>query len=159
MDTWTRDKYRTDPEFRAMHNKRVVARRTQRYREDPAFATRVKSWSVESEKRRRATPHGWAVSEIRKIKSRCKGKGTPFDLVPADLTVPDICPVLGIPLVCGGPPKSPNLPSVDRRIAPLGYVKGNVTVISWRANFLKNDCVSGEELRRVAAYIDECTGD
>lgn len=64
-----------------------------------------------------------------------------------------MCPVLDIPLILGAAPKSPNLPSIDRIRPERGYVKGNVAVISWRANHLKNDCVDEAELRKVADYM------
>lgn len=52
--------------------------------------------------------------------------------------------VLGIPIVkthgtSGKVGYRPNAPSVDRIRPELGYVKGNVRVISSRANLLKNN--------------------
>jgi len=41
---------------------------------------------------------------------------------------------------------------LDRIIPALGYVKGNVDIISMRANRLKND-LSEEELSRILDYI------
>ena len=43
-------------------------------------------------------------------------------------------------------------PSVDRIRGELGYVRGNICVISWRANKLKADATA-EELEAIAAYI------
>ncbi len=48
----------------------------------------------------------------------------------------------------------PDSPSVDKLIPALGYVKGNVAVISRRANQIKSDCTSGDELRQVADWLD-----
>ena len=66
-----------------------------------------------------------------------------FNLTEEDIKFPDICPVLGIPVILeqiDGPRKrTDNTPSLDRIIPELGYVKGNVEMISWRANRLKND--------------------
>lgn len=51
--------------------------------------------------------------------------------------VPTICPVLGIEItVFGG---RDNRPEIDRLIPSLGYVPGNVAIISARANRIKND--------------------
>lgn len=140
------------------HHRQIAYVRRKRA-ESPEFRAKTNAWNNVSQKRRRATKDGWMKSQLIKIRHRCGANEIPFNLTIHDLEIPAICPVLGIPLVCGLPYSSPNAPSVDRRRPTLGYVKGNVTVISWRANHLKNDCVSGEELRRVAAYIDDCTGD
>lgn len=43
-------------------------------------------------------------------------------------------------------------PSLDRRAPEKGYVKGNVTVMSRRANTLKLNA-SSEELRAIAAWV------
>lgn len=45
----------------------------------------------------------------------------------------------------------PDSPSIDRIIPALGYVKGNVIVVSQRANTIKNNATP-EELRRVADF-------
>jgi hypothetical protein len=76
-----------------------------------------------------------------------------FDLRVEDISIPEICPVLGIPIAVGnsnGP--SPNSPSLDRFIPELGYVRENVRVISWRANRLKSDATL-EEIESVARYM------
>ena len=70
--------------------------------------------------------------------------------------IPDFCPVLGLPLYrnTGGSAQGPNSPSLDRTDATLGYTKGNVNVISSKANAIKSNA-SPEELLRVAAYFQE----
>lgn len=57
--------------------------------------------------------------------------------------VPKRCPILGIPLVFSSSqlPQSPSLDRIDNR---LGYVPGNVQVVSWRANELKKDATPRE---------------
>jgi hypothetical protein len=47
-----------------------------------------------------------------------------------------------------------NLPTLDRVDPVCGYVPGNVWVISWRANRLKQDA-SLDELRMLARALEE----
>jgi hypothetical protein len=89
-------------------------------------------------------------------KYRAQKRAIPFDLSIEDIVVPDFCPVLGLPLYrnTGGRAQGPNSPSVDRIDPAKGYVKGNVRVISSRANAIKSNATP-EELLRVAAYFQE----
>lgn len=66
----------------------------------------------------------------------------------------DFCPVLNIKLnwLSEGRPQD-NTPSFDRTDSDLGYVSGNVVVMSWRANKLKNNATR-EELIALADYIE-----
>jgi hypothetical protein len=86
---------------------------------------------------------------------RAKIKGIPFTLTADDFEIPEFCPVLGIKLIVStGRGASPESASLDRIDLTLGYVKGNVQVISLRANSMKNDA-SPDELRRFAAWINK----
>lgn len=86
---------------------------------------------------------------LAKAKSRAKKRGILFTLALDDLYVPTHCPVLGILLCADGPIDS--RPSLDRITGAEGYIAGNVIVVSWRANRLKNDA-SPEELNRLALF-------
>ncbi len=44
-------------------------------------------------------------------------------------------------------------PTLDRIIPSRGYVRGNIAVISFRANFLKRDATL-DELRKIIRYIE-----
>lgn len=89
-------------------------------------------------------------------KTRAKQKGVPFNIDLSDIVIPEYCPILGIKLVWDRLAKSgrsfPHTPSLDRIIPELGYVKGNVQVISWRANTLKNNGTI-KEFERLIAYL------
>jgi hypothetical protein len=91
-------------------------------------------------------------------KQRAKKQGVPFDLSPLDLKemgIPDVCPVLGIPLNKspgdGSGVRNDNSPSLDKFVPSLGYVKGNVHIISWRANRFKSDGTP-EDWIKIAAW-------
>ena len=90
-------------------------------------------------------------------RTNAKRRGLEFTITVDDIHIPDVCPVLGIPLYVapieiGG--VSPNSPSIDRINNELGYVPGNIRVISWRANNLKRDATA-DELEAVAKYLRE----
>lgn len=85
-------------------------------------------------------------------KQRATRKNIPFSITVSDIVLPDRCPVLGIPIRVGRDKCSPGSPSLDRIKPKLGYVPGNIAVISYRANTLKSDGTL-EEIEAVAAYL------
>jgi hypothetical protein len=98
-----------------------------------------------------------------RIRSKCTKLDIPFDLDRSDLVIPTHCPVLGIPLVFGNVDKgyshhaSEGSPSIDRIDPEGGYVKGNVVIVSWRANRIKGNA-SIQELIKIADYYKQfCT--
>jgi hypothetical protein len=93
----------------------------------------------------------WARRLWGKSKKRAKEDGIDFTVSPADIVVPDICPVMGCRL---GFEKgiSDHQPSLDRINNSLGYIPGNVRVISWRANYLKKN-LTLEQMERMLQYM------
>jgi hypothetical protein len=89
-------------------------------------------------------------------KKTAKDRGLPFNITLDDIVVPTHCPALGIALRSQLGPRQDGTPSLDRIIPSLGYTKGNVVVISWRANRIKNDATI-DELRRVAGFYSRLT--
>lgn len=86
---------------------------------------------------------------IKQAKSRAKRKNLPFDICDKDIIIPTICPILCIPIESGigKGVVQPNSPSLDRIIPEKGYVKGNIIVISNRANTLKNNATVEEMIK------------
>jgi hypothetical protein len=82
---------------------------------------------------------------LNSARDRAKKYGLPFDLTEGDFSIPETCPVLGVQIAPGTRTSRSCSPSLDRIIPKLGYVRGNVRVISNRANLLKSDA-STEEL-------------
>lgn len=74
------------------------------------------------------------VSHARR---RAKALGLLFNLTAADFTIPEKCPILGIPLRVNAGKVGGDSPTLDRKVPALGYVAGNVWVISHRANAMK----------------------
>jgi hypothetical protein len=87
-------------------------------------------------------------------KRRSKEFGLPFDLDWKAIEIPDVCPVLGIPMFKGAAGGCENSPSLDRIHPEKGYVNGNVTVISAKANRLKNDGTL-EDFQAIVRYLLE----
>jgi len=94
---------------------------------------------------------------VHGAKQRAKRRGLPFDLSVSDIKIPDKCPVLGIEILPSNGRLSDNSPSIDRVRPDLGYVRGNVRVISWRANRIKTDATP-EELMKVAEWFTREVG-
>jgi len=74
-------------------------------------------------------------------KNRAKEKGLKFNIQFTDIKIPKFCPLLQIPIFRKKRSfgYNPNSPSLDRKIPRKGYIKGNIWVISKRANAMKND--------------------
>lgn len=75
----------------------------------------------------------------KRIKSRAKRRGIPFDLDPEDIVIPDVCPVLGIPIGIRDGSQRGDSASIDKIIPQLGYTKGNIIIISMLANRIKTN--------------------
>jgi hypothetical protein len=82
--------------------------------------------------------------------ARARRKDIPFAITKEDVSIPSTCPILGIPL-SSETKRHDGSPTLDRIDNDLGYVKGNVIVISWRANRIKSDATK-EELRALADF-------
>lgn len=96
-------------------------------------------------------------SMLTRIRTRAKKYNIPFDLTIDDIKIPDRCPILNIPIIreciLGGKkgPKASS-PSLDRFDNTKGYIKGNVHVISNKANVMKSSA-SPEDLLQFAYWI------
>lgn len=73
-------------------------------------------------------------------RQRASRDGLDFDLEVSDILIPDTCPVLGIELKRSEGRQGPtdNSPTLDRIHPKIGYIKGNVIVISGLANRIKS---------------------
>ena len=92
-------------------------------------------------------------------KARAKKFNIPFNLNHSDIQIPEYCPILNIPIILdiernnSGRGPTMNSPSLDKIIPELGYVKGNVRVISFKANKYKND-MDRETVQKILDYMD-----
>jgi len=93
-------------------------------------------------------------------KYRAKQRGVLFLLNPDDFIIPEICPILGIPIKTKSGTATEMVrhwrddsPSLDRIDGARGYIKENVVVVSLRANRIKSDATI-EELMKIARWYD-----
>lgn len=111
----------------------------------------------------RQTDNGKQVNKRSKIKLktydlwyfaklRAKKKGLEFNLEISDIVIPDKCPILGIPLTKENNKQDDSSPSIDRIDNLKGYVKGNIQIISWRANNIKSNGTV-EEHKKVVDFM------
>ena len=93
---------------------------------------------------------------LKSAKKRAKEQGVPFALSPDDVHMPETCPILGVKLEVGEGAVQNCSPSLDKIVPELGYVPGNVRVISYLANAMKRDATVEQCLtfaRNIAAYL------
>ena len=93
-------------------------------------------------------------------RARAKKGGYPCTITVADLEWPTHCPIFGIELDYNATPtgqrkhaKRDAFPTLDKRDPFLGYTPGNVFVISYKANRLKQDATIGQ-LRALLRYAE-----
>lgn len=61
-----------------------------------------------------------------------------------DIVIPELCPLLEIPIFINGGKVSDNSPTLDRFDSKIGYLPSNIWVISHRANRIKNNATLRE---------------
>lgn len=79
-------------------------------------------------------------------KRRAKDKNLEFNITLDDIIIPDKCPLLNIPFINGIGKNYESTPSLDRIDPKKGYIKGNIWVITKKANSMKNSATKEELL-------------
>lgn len=104
---------------------------------------------LDSLARRRRDPVKYLVAQAR---YRAKREGLPCDITFENLIVPDTCPIFNIPLGFSEGRRTDGSYSLDRWDNTKGYVKGNVRVISWKANQYKGN-MTIQDVENLLAYM------
>lgn len=81
---------------------------------------------------------------VRAAKKRASTKGLEFDITYEDIELPKVCPLLGITLGVSPGRASDSSYSLDRIDSSKGYIRGNIWVISNKANVIKNNATLEE---------------
>lgn len=113
--------------------------------------SRSKRWDISNPKR------AWARYAKKDAKIRAEKKQVPFNLTTEyiETILPTHCPVFKTPFKYVGNGKIvPESPALDRIVPSLGYVEGNVHIISVKANNIKSAYTSKEVLK-VAKWLDK----
>lgn len=90
---------------------------------------------------------------LTRARGKAKERGWEFNLELSDIVIPEVCPYFGEPLRFEGK-LFDWAPSLDRIDNSKGYIKGNVEVISYLANRMKNNASQDTLLRFCQAVIN-----
>lgn len=132
-----------------------IARRRElelKRRENPEY---VKHRNKKDRERIHSNVESYKKAMLSSARSRARSKNLDFNIDVSDIELPEVCPLLGIPLSINASNKEFSY-SLDRIDSSKGYVKGNVWVISDRANRLKNDATL-EELDMLVTNLKKYT--
>lgn len=130
---------------------------SRRYREankEKAKAA-TKSWRERNRDRFNQKRREWRAKNLVRAlfleaRSRAKSRGVEFSIDLNDIPpMGDACPLLGHPFPPSEERGSIYSPSLDRIDSRSGYVKGNVWIVGYRANLIKNDGAA-EEHEKIA---------
>lgn len=103
-------------------NKDILLTRTKKYREN-----------------------NYEASMFSNLKSRCKTRNIEITIDISDIVIPEFCPYLGCKLTTiQGQGRVWSNASIDRINPSKGYVKGNIQVISMKANVMKSHATEEE---------------
>jgi hypothetical protein len=127
---------------------------------------------VENTRRKRSTPE-WKIQEKQRLelkavnepwvrlyngaKARSRERELEINIDPAyvkSIWPPDSrCPVFGFKLTTSKRKPGPDSATLDRIDPRMGYVRGNVVVISFKANQIKSSAINPQEIYAVASWL------
>jgi hypothetical protein len=142
------------------NKEKIKQQRKERYANDAVYRegqlAGSKKWRDENPERMKEHRKTWEHSNpawimYHNAKRRARELQIPFNITFKDIVIPTHCPILGFELTSNNRETNPSL---DRVIPELGYVVGNIKVISMRANRLKQDATM-EELSQIIIYMTD----
>lgn len=149
------------------NREKILEKRKQRYDnltpdEKREYIKGTTYWGKENPEKFKESRRKWleknpTYQTYNNARRRSKELGLDFDIHYTDIVFPEVCPILGITLVrelVNGQGDMTARPELDRIDSTKGYVKGNIQIISARANRIKNDGTA-EEHRKIAEYMDK----
>jgi len=136
------------------HNRRKANEHYHRHKKDGRIIEYRKDASKKLRQKRRDNLQYKLMVSAR---DRASSKGLEFNLIEDDIFVPDCCPILKTKFKMGTYQTS----SIDRIDNSKGYIKGNVQVLSHKANAMKNSATNKELLmfaKWIIKNVPEITG-
>lgn len=133
------------------------ASKREHYKRYMAYRREVDNEVIKANRRRHYRNHPESRM-LMAAKQRAKKLGLDFNLTINDIIIPDKCPLLEVPFVAGEKGNYEYTFSLDRIDPSKGYVKGNIWVITKKANTMKNNATK-EELLKFADNIYKYFGD
>lgn len=144
------EKIKNDPEFHSkklQHGKKYreshkeqIHKYSSEYNMRPEVIERKATWY--QEKMSKMTIEERLKLMVKRAKDRAKLKNVEFNITWEDIEYVNTCPILEIPLNWGEASneggRNIDTPSLDRINPSLGYIKGNVKIISTLANMMKS---------------------
>jgi cupin superfamily acireductone dioxygenase involved in methionine salvage len=88
---------------------------------------------------------------VSAAKVRAQKRGLAFNITKIDIIIPEVCPVLGIPLKHNSRHMGDSSPTIDRIDNSRGYTRDNIVIISMKANRLKSNATL-EEIQQIAEF-------
>jgi hypothetical protein len=121
-------------------------------KDKPEFKEKQRVYREKYRPRKLLRSKDWKEGNANKMlwsnaKYRAKKEGLEFNLDFEDIIIPKFCQYLNLELTAKkGIGRADSQMSLDRIDPDKGYVKGNVSVISYKANRMKNDASINELL-------------
>jgi hypothetical protein len=146
----------------AARSKRNYSAKADHYR---AYARERRLADPEASNRARAyyaahPEKGLHQNAMQRAKKLCLPFTITSDDVKACIPPNGLCPITLLPFERGprvGPQSmtfGPQSMTLDRLMPEKGYVPGNIAIVSYLANTMKNTCTDAEVFRRLAAYVE-----
>lgn len=134
----------------------IAVRRRRRYvqNKDEHRAYNRNRYHSKVKQNRVTDPTGAMWANARDKARECS---LPFNLEKSDIVIPSVCPIFGTPFDMISKRRQPTSPTLDRTVPEKGYVKGNIAVISYKANRLKSNATP-DELEMIAKYLRTLAG-
>lgn len=147
-------------EWKANNKEKVKASWTE-YNSRPEVKQRKQEWQENNTTKGVISEEKYKKEMLRHAKNRANDKNLPFNITLEDLVIPERCPILDTPLLWQDSHKwtnPENVPSLDKIVPEKGYVKGNICVISMKANTMKQDATKEQLLtfaKNIGKYLEK----
>lgn len=115
--------------------------------------TKQKRYEYACKYKREYRKKHWDHALYRGAFQRAKKLNIALEITRKDIIVPKYCPVLGIELKQALGRMNDASPTLDRLNPNLGYIKGNICVMSNRANRIKSDGTI-EEHKKIVTFLE-----